>query len=177
MFSPHLFRIFVSENSPPKLNEKCRLDDSHSIQVPPLLHPDRCHEFARPQTLRSGSKSSDLRKRQVRKVTDNTKVTSVLCRIIRFGIISVSVLLLHFLTFKRLAVLIIRSSDWNCKEVFKKVTMLFGINCAYCDCEHCFKLWVYCLVKYLELNSIFMPCHFADIPYIMCQYCVFFVGG
>jgi hypothetical protein len=54
IFCRHFASNFVSEKSP-KLNEKCRLDDTHSVQVPPLLHPGRCLQFARPLTTRRQS--------------------------------------------------------------------------------------------------------------------------
>lgn len=92
IFCPHLFRIFVSEK-PPRSWTK-----SADLLTPTLYKSHLCCIRADASSLPalrllSGSNSSDLRKRQVRKVTDDAKVTSVFCRIIRFDILSVSVLL------------------------------------------------------------------------------------
>jgi len=85
MFSPHLFRIFVSEKSPRSRTK------SADLMTPTPYKSHLCCIRADASSLpalrlRSGSNSSDLRKRQVRKVTDNAVVTSVFCRINRFDI-------------------------------------------------------------------------------------------
>jgi len=142
MFSPHLFRIFISEKSPPKLNEKCRLDDSHSIpsptsaasgQMPPVCPPSdyapavtvltfASAKFERlPTTLKSHLCFAELnglifffRVRLTVTLSDILKTLSVINPIVKLKL----------------------------QRYFQEGNNAVQNNRARCNCERCFKLWV-----------------------------------